>query len=58
MTTRHKAIHIPVGGRSIEGTLVAPDVLVPGVMLVHGWDGSRRSTSSVRTRLQPWAASA
>ena len=41
MTTRHKTIRIPVGGRSIEGTLVAPDVLVPGVMLVHGWDGSQ-----------------
>lgn len=42
MTTRHRTIHIPVGDRSIAGTLVAPDVLVPGVMLVHGWDGSQK----------------
>jgi uncharacterized protein len=42
MTTRHRAIRIPVGDRSIAGTLVAPDVLVPGVMLVHGWDGSQQ----------------
>jgi pimeloyl-ACP methyl ester carboxylesterase len=42
MTTRHRSIQIPVGDRSIAGTLVAPDVLVPGVMLVHGWDGSQK----------------
>lgn len=41
MTTRHRPIHIPVGDRTIEGTLVAPDTVVPGVMLVHGWDGSQ-----------------
>ncbi|HSV52542.1 MAG TPA: alpha/beta fold hydrolase [Burkholderiaceae bacterium] len=41
MTTRHRTIHIPVGDRSIDGTLVAPDTVVPGVMLVHGWDGSQ-----------------
>jgi len=41
MSTRHKTIHIPVGDRSIAGTLVAPNTVVPGVMLVHGWDGSQ-----------------
>jgi dienelactone hydrolase len=41
MPTRHKTIHIPVGDRSIAGTLVAPNTVVPGVMLVHGWDGSQ-----------------
>ncbi|WP_083686516.1 alpha/beta hydrolase family protein [Rhodoferax koreense] len=41
MPTRHKTIHIPVGRRSIAGTLVAPNTVVPGVMLVHGWDGSQ-----------------
>ena len=41
MATRHRSIHIPVGDRSIAGTLVAPDTVVPGVMLVHGWDGSQ-----------------
>lgn len=42
MPTRHNAIYIPVGNRRIAGTLVAPDTLVPGVMLVHGWDGSQQ----------------
>ena len=41
MTTRHNSIHIPVGDRSIAGTLVGPNALMPGVMLVHGWDGSQ-----------------
>ena len=41
MTTRHNTIHIPVGDRSIAGTLVGPNTLMPGVMLVHGWDGSQ-----------------
>lgn len=40
-TTRHNSIHIPVGDRSIAGTLVGPNSLMPGVMLVHGWDGSQ-----------------
>lgn len=39
MATRHKAIHIPVGDHTILGTLVAPDTALPGVLLVHGWDG-------------------
>lgn len=41
MPTRHRTIHIPAGDRSIAGTLVAPDTIVPGVILVHGWDGSQ-----------------
>jgi len=41
MATRHRAIQIPSGDRTIAGTLVAPDTVVPGVMLVHGWDGSQ-----------------
>ncbi len=41
MNTRHNTIHIPVGDRSIAGTLVGPNTLMPGVMLVHGWDGSQ-----------------
>lgn len=41
MATRHKAILIPVGDHSIQGTLVAPQKALPGVMLVHGWDGSQ-----------------
>ncbi len=42
MPTRHNSIYIPVGNRRIAGTLVAPDTLVPGVILVHGWDGSQQ----------------
>ncbi|RZJ14450.1 MAG: alpha/beta fold hydrolase [Acidovorax sp.] len=41
MATRHRAIQIPSGDRTIAGTLVAPDTVVPGVLLVHGWDGSQ-----------------
>lgn len=42
MATRHRLIQIPSGDRTIAGTLVAPDTVVPGVMLVHGWDGSQQ----------------
>lgn len=41
MTTRANAIDIAVDGKHIAGTLVGPDTLVPGVLLVHGWDGSQ-----------------
>lgn len=42
MPTRHRHIQIPSGDRSIAGTLVAPNTVVPGVLLVHGWDGSQQ----------------
>ncbi|HYF20597.1 MAG TPA: alpha/beta fold hydrolase [Ramlibacter sp.] len=41
MSTRDKRIDIAVDGQRIAGTLVAPDTMVPGVVLVHGWDGSQ-----------------
>ncbi len=41
MPTRANTIDIPVGGDHVAGTLVGPDTLVPGVLLVHGWDGSQ-----------------
>jgi hypothetical protein len=41
MSTRANTIDIPVDGKHIAGTLVGPDTMVPGVMLVHGWDGSQ-----------------
>ena len=41
MTTRANTIDIAVDGKHIAGTLVGPDTLVPGVLLVHGWDGSQ-----------------
>lgn len=41
MSTRANPIDIPVDGQHIAGTLVGPDTMVPGVLLVHGWDGSQ-----------------
>lgn len=41
MSTRANTIEIPVDGQHIDGTLVGPDTMVPGVLLVHGWDGSQ-----------------
>jgi dienelactone hydrolase len=41
MSTRANTIDIAVDGKHIEGTLVGPDTMVPGVILVHGWDGSQ-----------------
>ncbi|RIX76782.1 alpha/beta hydrolase family protein [Acidovorax cavernicola] len=41
MPTRHSSIDIPVDGHHIEGTLFAASTMVPGVLLVHGWDGSQ-----------------
>lgn len=41
MSTRDNPIDIPVDGQHIEGTLVGPDTMIPGVLLVHGWDGSQ-----------------
>ncbi|RZL96455.1 MAG: alpha/beta fold hydrolase [Variovorax sp.] len=42
MPTRHNTIDIPVDGVHLEGTLIAPSNMVPGVLLVHGWDGSQQ----------------
>jgi dienelactone hydrolase len=41
MPTRHKQVDIAVDGQHIDGTLVAASNSVPGVLLVHGWDGSQ-----------------
>lgn len=41
MATRERTLEIAVDGRTIAGTLIAPDTRLPGVMLVHGWDGSQ-----------------
>ena len=53
MTARTEAIAIPVDGKQLAGTLVRPDTLVPGVLLVHGWDGSQ---AEYVTRAQEIAA--
>lgn len=42
MSTRHNSIDIAVDGQHIAGTLVAASNEVPGVLLVHGWDGSQQ----------------
>jgi pimeloyl-ACP methyl ester carboxylesterase len=41
MSTRARTIDIAVDGKHLAGTLVGPDTLVPGVLLVHGWDGNQ-----------------
>src|SRR3954470_16539554 len=41
MTTRANTIDIAVDNKHIAATLVGPDTMVPGVVLVHGWDGSQ-----------------
>ena len=37
MTTRDEEIHISVDDERIDGTLISPDTLAPGVLFVHGW---------------------
>ncbi|CDY77546.1 Hydrolases of the alpha/beta superfamily [Caballeronia glathei] len=34
-------MEIPVGHGYIEGTIVAPQTTIPGVLFVHGWGGSQ-----------------
>ena len=42
MAAREQKIEIRGGSGPIEGTLVLPGVLVPGVLFVHGWGGSQQ----------------
>jgi pimeloyl-ACP methyl ester carboxylesterase len=42
MPTRDEPIDIPVDDELLEGTLVTPGTLVPGVLFVHGWGGSQQ----------------
>jgi dienelactone hydrolase len=42
MPTLDEKIDIAVPGGRIAGTLVTPGVLIPGVLLVHGWGGSQQ----------------
>lgn len=41
MTTRAEPVEIAVDGKHVDGTILRPDTLNPGVLLVHGWDGSQ-----------------
>ena len=42
MTAHEQKIEITVDTGTIDGTLVTPGVLVPGVLFVHGWGGSQQ----------------
>jgi pimeloyl-ACP methyl ester carboxylesterase len=42
MSTGDHSIEIAVDSDHIAGTLIRPQALVPGVLLVHGWGGSQQ----------------
>jgi hypothetical protein len=42
MPTREQKIEIGVGAGTLDGTIVTPGSLIPGVLFVHGWGGSQR----------------
>jgi dienelactone hydrolase len=42
MPTRDEPIDIPVEDELLQGTVVTPGTLVPGVLFVHGWGGSQQ----------------
>ena len=42
MPTREQQIDIAVPTGTIQGTLVTPGSLIPGVLFVHGWGGSQQ----------------
>jgi pimeloyl-ACP methyl ester carboxylesterase len=42
MTTRDEAVDIAVDGQHIEGTVIAPKTVIPGVLFVHGWGGNQQ----------------
>jgi pimeloyl-ACP methyl ester carboxylesterase len=41
MADNRCVVEIPVGHGYIEGTIVAPQTTIPGVLFVHGWGGSQ-----------------
>ena len=41
MATREDIIHIDIDDGTIDGTIVTPDMRMPGVLFVHGWGGSQ-----------------
>lgn len=41
MSTIDERIRIAVDSSSIDGTLITPGTLVPGVLFIHGWGGSQ-----------------
>ncbi len=42
MPTKEEKVDIKTGDARIEGTLVTPGTLIPGVLFVHGWGGSQQ----------------
>jgi dienelactone hydrolase len=41
MANREEVIEISVAERQIAGTIVAPSVLMPGALFIHGWTGDQ-----------------
>lgn len=41
MMEKNGRVSIEVGGSSIDGTILSPAKLIPGVLFVHGWGGSQ-----------------
>lgn len=41
MTTLDENVRIAVDGDAIDGTFITPGTLIPGVLFVHGWNGSQ-----------------
>lgn len=41
MQVHDDRVRIAVDGESLEGTIVTPGKLLPGVLFVHGWNGSQ-----------------
>jgi pimeloyl-ACP methyl ester carboxylesterase len=42
MPTRDESVKIPLQDGHIDGTLVTPGILIPGVLFIHGWGGSQQ----------------
>jgi dienelactone hydrolase len=42
MDVHERKIAIATGDRSLAGTLISPGTLIPGVLFVHGWNGSQQ----------------
>lgn len=42
MTNDTGQVSVTVDGESIDGTLLSPEKLIPGVLFVHGWGGSQQ----------------
>ena len=58
MATRDEAVEIPMDGRTIPGTVVAPAAAVPGMLFVQGWGSSQEVYLPAPARSRRWAASA